>query len=353
MNFAPVDQKLTQKQLADHLGVSRQLVGMALSGQGKVAAATRQKILDAARENGYDQFSNSEARRMISRRYGKRAATGVLAVLFASDFENQPLSTVPYFTPIFRGLELEAKASGFDLTLCPIRPGELPRLVRDRQLDGVICLSLPHEVSRAVAALEMAVVNIQSDVEGIACVLRDDFGGGLQATRHLLQLGHRQMAYLGFDAPSGHARQAAFCQALGEYGVADSALVNGSLTEPTQQQGETAMRRMLGTNGQGAFSALVAHNDLIAMGAIRALQAAGLRVPHDVSVIGFDDVAQQYDFKPALTSICFAREAMGRRAIQMLAQLTENLDQAAPLREIFSTRLVQRNSTRAPEKRKF
>jgi LacI family transcriptional regulator len=352
MSAVPTSLKLTQKQIAEHLGVSRQLVGFALSGQGKVAESTRQKILEVARQNGYDQFSNPEARLMISKRYGKRVSTGLLAVLFASNFENQPLAMVPYFTPIFRGLELEAKACGLDLMLCPIRPEELPRLVRDRQLDGVICLSVPHEVSREIAAMGLSVVNIQSDVAGISCVLRDDFGGGLQAARHLVELGHREIAYLGCDAPSGVVRHAAFCQVLKENGIAvDEQLVDGTLGEPTQLAGEMAMRTMLERSG-ARFSAIVAHNDLIAMGAIRALQESGLKVPEDVSVIGFDDVADQYGFKPSLTSICFAREAMGRRAVEMLMEITateasSSAGSLEPLREVFSTRLVLRDSTRA------
>ncbi len=358
MSQVSTTSKLTQKQIADQLGVSRQLVGFALSGQGRMTEGTRQQILDVARKNGYDQFSNLAARQMISSRYGKRASTGVLAVLFAANFENQPLAMVPFFTPIFHGLELEAKACGLDLMLCPIRPGELPRLVRDRQLDGVICLSVPHEVSQEVAALGLPAVNLQTEVEGMSCILRDDLGGGLQAARHLVALGHQKIAFLGFSARSGQVRLAAFRQALQEAQIpVEECWVDATLAEPNQAAGEAAMQKMLKRCAGNRFSALVAHNDLVAMGAIRALAEAGLKVPDDVSVIGFDDVAEQYGFKPSLSSICFAREAMGRRAVQMLIEITASQaapaknDAATTLREIFPTRLVLRDSTRPlPEK---
>jgi LacI family transcriptional regulator len=345
--------KLTQKEIAAQLGVSRQLVGFALSGQGKVAQDTRERILEVARQNGYDQFSNSEARLMISRRYGNHVSTGLLTVLFPANFEDQPLSMVPFFTPIFRGLELEAKAQGHDLMLCPLREGELPRLVKDKRLDGVICLSTPQSVSRAIAALDLPLVNVQCDVEGIPSLLRDDFGGGLLATRHLIELGHSRIAYLGYNAPSGVIRLSAFHQALQEHDIAAyDAWIDATLDEPSQKAGDAAMRALLKKNRGLGVSALVAHNDLIAMGAIRALEDAGFNVPADVSVIGFDDVAEQYSFRPSLTSICFAREEMGRLAIRLLMEIAEKRVVPMPrghasCKEVFPTRLVARDSTRA------
>lgn len=335
--------KLTQKQIADQLGVSRQLVGFALRGEGRMSEELRQKILEAARANGYHQYSNREARAMVSRRYGKRAASGVMAVMFKATFEDQPLSSVPFFVPFFQGLESAAIQRGVDLVLCPLRPQELPRLVREGHVDGVACLLTREEITRRLQELVIPTVNIMpavgdpEEMEGAPSLLVDSPGGMELATKHLIELGHRRIAYFGSPNPEsdgswGHAnRFAGYRRSLLAHGLPlDESLIDMELEDLTGADGAAAMRRLLARHGSvkpgsgrsPGFSALICHNDPIGMGAIRVLQEVGWRVPEDVSVVGFDDVSLQYSFRPALTSICFPRQEMGERALNLLCELS-------------------------------
>jgi LacI family transcriptional regulator len=349
---------LTHRQIAEKIGVSRQLVGFALRGEGRMSDEMRRQILEVAHANGYNEFSNGAARSMAARKYGKRAATGVLAVLFPATFGGQPLSSVPYFMPFFEGIESEVIERGLDLMLCPSRPQGLPRLVREGYVDGVISILTHRTTLEPLLELDIPVIYIALatnrlvEIEKSASIIMDDYKGGVLATRHLLELGHRKIAYLGFcrddEAQTKDTRHfQGYLDALHEYQVApDDSLIDTSLSSKTIQVGTDAMKNMLAGKGPD-FTGLVCHNDLLAMGAIRALQDCGKRVPEDVSVVGFDDVSTQYAFQPALTSISFPRHEMGRRAVQILLEKSKKSNEdTTPLQcETFPVELVMRNST--------
>ena len=110
------------------------------------------------------------------------------------------------------------------------------------------------------------------------------------------------------------------------------------------QYGEAAMNSLL--ERREKFSAVVCYHDLFAIGAIKALKAAGLRVPEDVSVVGFDDISIEYGARPPITSVAFDREAMGRRAVQMLC----DGETGEAVQEVFPVELVVRGSTRKAKK---
>jgi LacI family transcriptional regulator len=350
---------LTHRQIAEKVGVSRQLVGFALRGEGRMSDEMRRQILEVARDNGYNEFSNGAARSMAARRYGKRALTGVMAVLFPATFEGQPLSSVPYFMSFFEGIESEVIERGLDLMLCPLRPQGLPRLVREGHVDGVISLLTHRTPLEPLQELDIPIVHIALatnrlvEIENSTAIMMDDHNGGTLATRHLLELGHRKIAYMGFsrddEKQSKDTRNyQGYLDALREYQVVpDESLIDTSLSSKTVQVGNDAMKQML-CGRTPNFTGLVCQNDLIAMGAIRTLQEAGQRVPEDISVVGFDDVSTQYAFHPALTSISFPRHEMGRRAVQILLEKSKKSSGAdsLPQREIFPVELVIRDSTR-------
>ena len=353
---------LTHRQIADELGVSRQLVGFALRGEGRMSDEVRQRILNVARINGYDQYSNGAARSMAARRHGKRMKTGLMAVLFAPTFEGRPISSVPFFMPFFEGFENEAIERGIDLMLCPLRFQELPRLVREGQVDGVVCLVTDKMALEPLLTLDVPLVSIliaqgrADEVSQTPILSMDARGGGALATRHLIGLGHSHIAYLGYSGPSEVKKPLespnwkGYCDAMRESGLAlDESLVDTQTTAVSLQAGAEALHRLLKDRPETKtlpFTGLVCGNDLLAMGAVRALQEMGSRVPEDVSVVGFDDVSTQYAFRPALTSIRFPREEMGRRALRLLSEAEyQNPDSSLQGHEIFPVELIERDST--------
>ncbi len=118
-----------------------------------------------------------------------------------------------------------------------------------------------------------------------------------------------------------------------------------SLGVPSSHATMQKMLERLSREKTWPFTALVCHNDMVAMGAIRALQESGLRVPEDASVIGFD-VAAQYALAPGLTSIRFSRQEMGRRAVQLLTEERSHVGAHPAHRETFPVELVERETTR-------
>lgn len=337
---------VTQKQIAEEVGLSRSMVALALSGHPKISEQTRLKVEAVAQRLGYTEHSNSSARALIARRYGQQVKTGALAVLLPDDVEGVPLKEMPFYVPMLRGMEMEAAARGIDLLLCPQR-AQLPRLIGERQVDGVICVENSSRV-QTIHELGLPVVAVDFASQWAQTLIPDEREGTRLATEYLIQLGHRRIAYVGFllEFLAAQERHAGYQDALQQHGIAyDAALVDVRVCEMHTRAGAEGLERLLKVGGELPFTALVCYNDLLAMGVVRQLETRGIRVPQDVSVVGYDDISSDYEFRPALTSIRFDRLAMGRTAIAMLCHFDEK---TARQHQRFEVELVVRDSTSPP-----
>ena len=347
---------LTQRELADRIGVTPVLVSRALSGHPSVAARTRERIEAAAREFGYRADSNIEARVMSARRHGKRVHTDIIAVLMPNySFAGMALSRLPFFATFIDGIEEAAARLEIDVHLCTVREGRMSRLVERNGVDGVICLGGFDYFNE----IPLPTVNFGGAGQWAMGVYPDNREGARLATSHLIELGHRRIAYLAYAVNNDPAnyysvtldRIDGYRRALGEAGIAvEEHRIGGFAGHPTIEAGAEAMSRLLQTSG-GDFTAVVCFNDVLAMGAVQALRAVGHRTPEDVSVVGFDDVTEQYPFEPKLTSIAFDRYAMGMRAVHMVHAARAATEDGSPLPkydEIFSVKLVARHSSARP-----
>ena len=337
---------VTQKDIAERLGVSPGLVKFALNGSGRVNAVTRARIIAEAEKMGYHSGLNISARRMAARRHGTRVRTNIIAAITQIPmFNGTPISEVPFFKPLLQGIERQAAEHGLDLFFCSFHQGRLPRLVRDGEVDGLICLMTTNE---EIASLSIPIVGIGAQGPGIYGIRSDDQAGAEQATQHLIDLGHREIGYVGFyidaDFPASTGRYAGFHKTLEKNGIDFNASHNCSLVSAiSAEAGAAAVEDLWGRDA--SFTALLCFNDIVAMGAVEALAKKGLNVPHDVSVVGFDNVSEQYNFSPALTSIDFDRLAMGKRSVELIIEACEQGNSVEPFDELFPTRLVQHNST--------
>lgn len=339
---------LTQKQIAEHLGVSRQLVGHALRGDGRVAESTRRQILELAQAQGYNSFSNQEARQMIARRYGKRPLTGIIAALFHPSFDSRPLTTLPFFMSFFDGLEQESNRRGLDLMLCPCRWPELPRLVQSRQVDGIISVGLMRQYDERIAELQLPSISLNHLVPGMLSLMADSGPAMEQIAEHLFGLGHHRIAFAGFNNSECRQRLQEFgahCTAKGW--PLETEMIDLEAPVCSTDQGKKTAERLLAKCEANPFTALVCANDLMAMGAYEALDKAGLTVPGDVSLIGFDDVSDLYNFRPRLASVAFDRQLMGERAVELLWSQNQNCggDPFSPTQELFAAQFVPHQST--------
>jgi LacI family transcriptional regulator len=338
---APPPRSVTQKQIAERVGVSQQLVTLALKGSPLVAAKSADKILAMAKELGYGAHANRHARAMAASRHGIRIKHDILAVIFDVS-PLIPTITAPYFMQMVDGVELEVGERKIDLFLVRRTPTSLPWLIRERAVDGVLLLGAASSAAE-ISKLDIPVLTLGTHANGIRGVAPDSETGIRATTRHLIELGHTRIAYLGprLDWPASRARFKGYKNALHEAGMPfEEVLVDTTLHEALDPLAQEGMARLL---LRTKFTAVVCYNDPVAMGAIRFAKKRGLHIPHDVSVTGFDDVSVAAGFKPAITSVGFSSVDMGRAAVRRLLD-----GPVEPLHEEFPVDLEIRRTTAPP-----
>jgi LacI family transcriptional regulator len=301
----------TIADVAARAGVSTATVSRVLAGVGQARAETRARVLDAARELDYRP---SEVARSL-----KRRSTQTLGLII-TDIEN------PYFPQLVRSVEDAARASGFTVLLCnaaddPEREASYLELLVDRRVDGLIIaassLGVRHAEWLSAPPIPVVLVNTAAPDVGLPAIMSDNELGGRLAAEHLLGLGHRRFGYL---MPPPRNVDAVPRIAGVRAALADARLPPVALTiadgEPQVGGGERATHRLL--DRAPDVTAVLAYNDLMAIGALRALDGRGRRVPADASVVGFDDVTLSAYVDPPLTTITQRTEEMGRWAVARL-----------------------------------
>jgi LacI family transcriptional regulator len=307
----------TIADVARRAGVSTATVSRVLSGVGRASPATHARVEAAARDLG---FRPSDVARSLKRR------STLTFGLIVTDIEN------PYFPQLVKAVEDAAIGKGYAILLCnadedPEREASYLDLLVERRVDGLIVAASTIGSRQgewlANAPLPAVLVNTAAPGSGLPTIMSDNRGGGAAAARHLLELGHRRFGYLmppprNLDAPD---RLAGVRDALVDAGLeldgSESVLAIGD-GAPTVTGGEAAMAGLLGLATRP--TGVIAYNDLMAIGAMRAVRSAGLRVPDDLSLIGFDDVAFAAYVEPALTTLRQETAEMGRWAVATLTE---------------------------------
>ncbi len=327
----------TLKALARLAGVHPSTVSRVLNGdpQQRVSPEVRERIVALARDHGYQPNRLARALRL------KRSH--VVGTLIP-DISN------PFFAALFRGIEDALAGQEFSVILAntddePAREQRGLDMLRGRQVDGLI-LATARRCDPAIAALAASgfpfvLVNRHTEPLAANAVVPDDYNGASAAVDHLVALGHRRIAHIaGLDEMStGHKRRLGYAAALCRHGLpADPSLVvTGNYREAG---GYEAMRRLLALTEPP--TAVFAVNDLAAAGALRALAAAGLHVPDDVSLVGFNDLPT--GTSPRLTTLHVPLHALGVAAAERLLDV---LAAPAAPREpvVVPVELVRREST--------
>jgi LacI family transcriptional regulator, galactose operon repressor len=301
----------TIADVAARAGVSTATVSRVLAGLGGARPETMARVLEAARALDYRP---SEVARSL-----KRRSTQTLGLII-TDIEN------PYFPQLVRSVEDAARALGYTVLLCnaaddPEREAAYLELLADRRVDGLIIaassLGVRHGEWLAAPPIPVVLVNTAAPDVGLPAITSDNEGGGRLAAEHLIDLGHRRFGYLmppprNVDAP---ARLTGVRAALSAAGLGDEALTVAR-GEPLVPGGERATSEILDRAPE--TTAFLAYNDLMAIGALRALRQWGRPVPAAASVVGFDDVALASYVDPPLTTIAQRTEEMGRWAVARL-----------------------------------
>jgi DNA-binding LacI/PurR family transcriptional regulator len=284
-----VGNRVTLNTIAEAVGVSRTTVSNAYNRPDQLAPELRDRILGTARELGYCG-PDPAARRLRS---GRRDAVGLLVSDGLSRTFTDPASMM-----LLQGIARATEDAGVALVLVPERDG-----VRDAVVDAFCLLSLAAEHPSVAAARERGVPLVVVDgprIDGHAFVGSEDRRGARLAVEHLLALGHRRFALLATSAVHLD-RLAGYREALEAAGIEWAAVPRHELSDDLPERGLEGARRALAADPRP--TALVAATDQLALGALQAAREAGLRVPDDVSVVGFDDVPAAAWSRPALTTV--------------------------------------------------
>jgi len=331
-------------EVAHLAGVSTATVSRALSGNGHVSAATRERVQAAALELGYVVSSNAS-----SLATGRTKNVGVVI----------PFLNRWFFSSVIEGAEQALLSHGYDLTLYNLSGGgDERRLVFEhfllrKRVDAVIAISLElttDEVGRLLA-MNKPIVGVGGPMPGVRTLSIADVELGRLATDHLISLGHRSIGHIGeteesetdFHVPTN--RRAGYEAALQAAGIAvDPELFRTG--DFTIQGGYAAAKQLLG-NPRKRPSAVFAASDEMAIGAILAARDLGLTVPQDVSVIGIDDHELAEFF--GLSTIAQFPAAQGRLAVEILMdQLHPDRRDQGTLNTPLAYELVVRSSTARP-----
>lgn len=307
-----------------------------------VTAATRERVLQAAAELGYR--GNALARGLRTGR------SGIIAVV-AADFGN------PFLPPMLRGVEDEINPAGFILLVAEThdRPGQLKRItdhLAARRVDAIILGAAHYDDEGFVEKLSQATPVVLAarnlPAKRHDSVVHDDVLGSRLAAQHLTDLGHTKLAQL--RGPAGVSsfisRTAGFRAVIAETGTTDCSM-DVTAAEPTSSEGRRLMAVLLSSRGRrDRPTAVFAHNDMMAVGALDALTERGLTCPGDISLVGYNDSPLTDHLDPPLTTVRLPSYELGRRAAQLAVAKIDG-STARPETVLLPPELVVRASTRA------
>jgi len=332
----------TMKRIAGELGVSITTVSKVLNNRADISEATRSRVLAKVEELGYKR--NAVARSLSLRR------SHTLGIVIPDLMHS-------FFVEIIAGIEPVASSRGYGLLLCsssenPEKEQSELEMLRSRQVDGIVLASahgsgitgLLQQLTKQGTTLVMID---RDDHPSVKChrVLTDDERVGHLATDHLLDLGRRAIAHIGGPAIA-HAkrREKGWRDALRARGIkpADEWIVRGGFME---SEGYQAMKRLLEVRPK--VDAVFAANDPSAIGAMKAIWEAGLRVPDDIAVVGVGDIALGDLLRVPLTTVGWSRTDQGRHAAELMLNSLDEDNDAEPQRIIIPPRLIARASSGA------
>ena len=326
---------ITIRDVARRARVSVATVSRALAEPRLVREQTLTRVLAAAKQLAYKP--NPAARSLITGR------TGNIGII-VPDLDN------PFYPSVLRGVQARAHQSGYAVLLAdsgedPVAEQNLVHTMA-KQVDGVIvCAPFASDAQLADLARVTTLVLVNRRLPGIPAALMDVARGMRQAIGHLAALGHRRLAYLSGprQAWSNRERRRGLLAAARSH---RARLVELGPFEPKFEGGTEAADLAVNTGA----TALVAYNDMMALGALRRLVARGIRVPEDISLVGFDDILYAAMCAPPLTTVAMPMEAAGRAAVDLLLRRCGDVPPSADaqIHQKLACALIVRATTAQP-----
>lgn len=327
--------------VARESGLSSSTVSLVINRSGYVRDATRKRVQDVIDRLEY--HPSHSARRLASR------TSGNIGFILTEDHFSQ---AEPFYTRIFLGTEFEARKHNYYILLTTIEPhfkknGNTPRFLLERNVDGVIIAGkISDKFVKYIQEIGIPVVLVDYELkhQHFSSVLIDNRRGATAAVRHLIECGHKDIAFVGGDIehPSIAERFEGFKEAIAEAGLTlNNNLINVEEEDTGVVNGYNAMQRILERQKP---TAVFAANDAMAIGCMQLLKQSGVRIPEDAAIVGFDDIEMSSHTEPRLTTVRVFKEDMGKIAVQRMVEIIKSKTQVVATSYVH-VELVRREST--------
>lgn len=322
---------VTIRDLARHAGVSTGTISRALKNEPGLTETTRLRVLAAARELGYD--------------FGKLRRKRIRRLTFLLHRQHDTAASSPFYAPVLHGVEEACRRQGIVLSFLAVGPGDgVAEQLRMHAPDAIVCAGFfEPELLGALRATGKPLVLIDMKLRGYSAVNPDNHLGGYLATQHLLSLGRTRIAML--CGPLGHysirERNRGYRQALFDAGVLADPRLEATLPDGVDVAtgAREAMQSLLDLPHPP--DAVFCYNDAAALVALRTCLAAGMTVPHDVSIVGFDDIPGALQGHRPLTTLRVDKMELGALGVELLLRDPQD----PPLERVAPVELVVRAST--------
>jgi DNA-binding LacI/PurR family transcriptional regulator len=333
------------KEVARRAGVSIGTVSNVLNRPELVATTTRQRVLDAINELGYVR---NDSARQLRAGHSRQIALVVLDV------------TNPFFTDVVRGAEAAAEDHGVMVVVCNSgedahREHRHLELLEEQRVRGVLITPVDESPNSRLEQLiqrgtPVVLVDRGSGRHSRCSVAVDDVLGGRLAGEHLVEQGHRHIAFVGgpMSIAQVHDRHAGFAEAIGEQ--ADVSVV--PTPNLTVASGRAAATQIATSDPDDRPTAVFCANDLLALGVLQEMTQRGLRVPQDVAIVGYDDIEFAAAAAVPLSSVRQPREQLGRTAAALLLEEIEDDGRHEHRHVVFQPELIVRESSGRPRGRR-
>lgn len=329
---------VTIKNVAQRAGVSTATVSRVINHSPLVKPETREKVQGAIGELNYQL-------NVFAQGLSKNKANMIGVIVPPSP----GVCSAYFFKEILRGVNTAANAASYNLLLNVDQSGALRNdyssLFLQRQVDGLVIIAMPREalVNSGIMEKDMPLVLVNTPLKNVSFVDADNVSGGFEATRHLIKLGHRRVGFINGVPASSNARDRlkGYRQALKKYNIQfDENLA--AVGDFSQEKGYEAMKKLLSIKNPP--TAVFCANDLMAIGAIKAVSEKGRRVPEDVALVGFDDMDIADYIIPPLTTVRQPVFEMGKIAVESLIALINNKQPQKPIQKMLKVELIIRQS---------
>lgn len=322
---------VTIRDIAKATGLSLGTISRALKNQAGLTEQTRERVFFVARDLGYDLTKLKSGR--------------IRRVAFLLHRQHNTLSSSPFYSPVLHGAETVCRREGIALSFVAVGPAEpVMEQIRVHQPDAILCAGFfEPELLQALRVSGKPMVLIDMQLAGFTSINPDHRLGGYLATRHLIQSGRQRIAML--SGPAAHysiqERVHGFRKALFDSKMLANPELEIAIPHQVneEQAVKSAMRRLLALSKPP--DAVFCYNDSTALTAMQCCLEMGLKIPHDIAIIGFDDISAAIKSNPPLSSVRVDKEALGEEGVAMLLRKAQD----DSIEKILSVQLMVRESS--------